>query len=214
MLNSEEDKIIFKEKKDNNNNEIPKIMDNSNKEDKNIKEGENNNIIEGKNIKENKETNKLIIFKKKNKDEKQKQNQKINDNDKKDDQKKDDIEEDEKSIKNDKDDVLINMLSEGEKNNKKVKPISESDMALIGSIFNNPSFIALIRNLYKVPEMAEYLNNTPEIKRLKEKNPIFKEVLSNPELIDKLFTPELFSTFFQMSSIINKDKEKTLKIMK
>ena len=99
------------------------------------------------------------------------------------------------------------MLSEGEKNNKKVKPISESDMALIGSIFNNPSFMTLIKTLYKNPIMAEYLNNTPEIKRLKEKNPIFKEVLAKPELMDKLFTPELFNTFFQMSSMINKDKE-------
>ena len=199
LLNSEEDKIIY--------------MDNSNKEDKNIKEDENNNNIEGKNFKDDKENNKIIKIqkkkKKKNKDEKQNQN--INDNDKEDEKKKKDDKEDEKIVKIDKNDVLVNMLSEGEKNNKKVKPISESDMALIGSIFNNPSFITLIRTLYKNPIMAEYLNNTPEIKRLKEKNPIFKEVLANPELMDKLFTPELFNTFFQMYSMINKDKEENKK---
>ena len=100
------------------------------------------------------------------------------------------------------------MLSEGEKNNKKFKPISQSDMALIGSIFNNPSLITLLKTLYKNPMMAEYLNNTPEIKRLKEKNPIFKEVLGNPELMEKLFTPELFNTFSQMYSMINKDEDK------
>ena len=87
-------------------------------------------------------------------------------------------------------------------------------MALIGSIFNSPSFMTLIKTLYKSPIMAEYLNNTPEIKRLKEKNPIFKEVLANPELMDKLFTPELFNTFFQMSSMINKDKDENNKNMK
>ena len=80
-------------------------------------------------------------------------------------------------------------------------------MALVGAIFNNPSFISIIKNLYHDPLMAEYLNNTPEIKRLKEKNPIFKEVLAKPELMDKLFTPELFNTFSQMLSIIDKDKE-------
>ena len=80
LLNSEEDKIIFKEKKHNNNNEISKNIDNSNKEDKNIKEDE---------------------------------------------KKKDDDEEDEKIVKNDKDNVLVNMLSKGEKNNKKVNPLSE-----------------------------------------------------------------------------------------
>ena len=99
------------------------------------------------------------------------------------------------------------MLSEGEKNNKKFKPLSQSDMALIGSIFNNPVFMTLIKTLYKNPKLAEYLNNIPEIKRLKEKNPIIKEVLGNSALVDKLFTTELFNTFFQMSSMISKDED-------
>ena len=75
--------------------------------------------------------------------------------------------------------------------------------------FNSPdvSSKTLIKTLYKNPMMAEYLNNSPEIKRLKEKNPIFKEVLGNPALMDKLFTPELFNTFSQMYSMINKDKD-------
>ena len=183
LINIEEDKMIFKEKIDDkikiDNSNIEKNIEKKTKEDKNDS------------LKE---------------DEKQNQNKQFND--KEDDKKKDD-EEDEKDItNNNKDNVLVNMLSEGEKNNKKFKPISQSDMALIGSIFNNPSLITLLKTLYKNPMMAEYLNNTPEIKRLKEKNPIFKEVLGNPELMEKLFTPELFNTFSQMYSMINKDEDK------
>ena len=113
--------------------------------------------------------------------------------------------------------LLINALSKGEQKKKNFKPIKESDMALVGMIFNNPSFMNIIKTMYKNPIMAEYLNNTPEIKKLKEKNPIFKEVLGNPELLDKLFTPDLFNTYAQMASMINnnedeEDKKEDIKI--
>ena len=38
-------------------------------------------------------------------------------------------------------------------------PIKESDKALIGMVFNNPSFMNLIKTMYKNPIMAEYLNS-------------------------------------------------------
>lgn len=34
-------------------------------------------------------------------------------------------------------------------------------MALVGMVFNNPSFMNIIKTMYKDPTMAEYLNNTP-----------------------------------------------------
>ena len=106
------------------------------------------------------------------------------------------------------------MISAGEKNNKNVKIVSESDMVLIGQIFNNPSLMNLLRSFCGNPKMLEYLNNLPEIKRLKEKNPIFNEILNNPELMDKLFTPDLFNTFSQMVNMIDKDKNNKNKEIK
>ena len=194
LLNSEENKMIFKEKIDDKikiNKNLDYSINEKKTEDKkdSLKEDEQQNQNEQFNDKEDDKTDSL------KEDKQQNQNEQFND---KEDDKKQDDEEDEKIISNNnKDDVLVNMLSEGEKNNKRFKPISQSDMALIGSIFNNPSLMTLLRTLYKNPSMAVYLNNTPEIKRLKEKNPIFKEVLGNPELMDKLFTPELFNYFFK-----------------
>ena len=111
-------------------------------------------------------------------------------------------------LKKPEQDLIVDMLSSGESNDKKEKAISESDMALIAAVYNNPSFIQILKTLSGDKTMLKYLNDYPEIKRLKEKNPIFKESLDKPELMDKLFNPELFNAFSQMSSIINKDKEK------
>ena len=113
-------------------------------------------------------------------------------------------------LKKPEQDLIVDMLSSGESNNKKEKAMSESDMALIAAVYNNPSFIQILKTLSGDKTMLKYLNDYPEIKSLKEKNPIFKESLDKPELMDKLFNPELFNAFSQMSSIINKDKEKKL----
>jgi len=167
---------------------------------------DNNNDILKINKKQQKE--RININEKEDEKINEKEDEKIN-------EKEDDKINEKEDPKKSEDNLLINALSKGEQKNKKFKPIKESDLALIGMVFNNPSFMNLIKTMYKNPLMAEYLNNTPEIKRLKEKNPIFKEVLRNPELMDKLFTPDLFNTFSQMASMINnneEDKKEDIKI--
>ena len=48
----------------------------------------------------------------------------------------------------------------------------------------------------------------PEVQKLKESNPIFKEAFNNPDLMNKLGNPEILKIFSEIKSIINKDKEK------
>ena len=47
----------------------------------------------------------------------------------------------------------------------------------------------------------------PEIQKLKESNPIFKEAFNNSDLMNKLGNPETLKIFSEIKSIINKDKK-------
>ena len=105
-------------------------------------------------------------------------------------------------------DFLIKVLSKGEDNNKNSKSLSNSDMAIINEVFNNPSFMKLMKTFSQDQKIFRKLNNMPEVQKLKESNPIFKEAFNNPDLMNKLGNPEILKIFSEIKSIINKDKEK------
>ena len=98
------------------------------------------------------------------------------------------------------------MLETGETKKGKSKIMNQSDISHIAQIYNNPSFMKVIKLMNNDPKISEYINKTPEMKTLKEENPIFKEVIEKPELMDTLLKPEVFNAFSQISSIVNKDK--------
>lgn len=107
---------------------------------------------------------------------------------------------------NEQNDLFIKMSEEGEAKNGKSKIMNQSDMSHIAQIYNNPSFMKVIKLMNSDSKVSEYINKTPEFKTLKKENPIFKEVIEKPELMDTILKPEVFNAFSQISSIINKDK--------
>ena len=94
------------------------------------------------------------------------------------------------------------MLSKGETNNIN----KGTDMALMGQIFNNPSFMNITKTLSKDPKMLKYLDKMPEIQKLKETNPIFKEALKNQNLMKKITNSETIETFNEITNILNNNK--------
>ena len=110
--------------------------------------------------------------------------------------------------KNKGNDFLKKVLSKGEDNNKNSKSLSNSDMAIINEVFNNPSFMKLMKTLSQDQKIFRKLNDMPEVQKLKESNPIFNEAFNNPDLMNKLGNPEILKIFSEIKSIINKDKEK------
>ena len=107
---------------------------------------------------------------------------------------------------NERNDLFIKMLETGETKNGKSKIMNQSDMSHIAQIYNNPSFMKVIKLMNSNSKVSEYINKTPEFKTLKKENPIFKEVIEKPELMDTLLKYEVFNAFSQISSIINKNK--------
>ena len=105
-------------------------------------------------------------------------------------------------LKKEGDDTLVKMLSKGETNNIN----KGTDMALMGQIFNNPSFMNITKTLSKDPKMLKYLDKMPEIQKLKETNPIFKEALKNKELMKKITNRETSETFHEITNILNNNK--------
>ena len=71
----------------------------------------------------------------------------------------------------------------------------------------NPAFLELIKFCFNNPIMLQMLKETPEVKRLQEKNPAFKDLLDKPDFINKLMTPELFNVFLQMYNTKNNVNE-------
>ena len=72
-------------------------------------------------------------------------------------------------------------------------------MALIGQMFNNPSFLNITKTLSKDPKVFEKINKMPDIQKLKETNPIFKEALKDPDLLGKL----LFSIEYKDTNLLD-----------
>ena len=90
------------------------------------------------------------------------------------------------SSKNKGNDFLKKVLYKGEDTNKNSKSLSNSDMTIINEDFNNPSFMKLMKTFSQDQKIFRELNNMPEIQKLKESNPIFKEAFNNPDLMNKL----------------------------
>ena len=80
-------------------------------------------------------------------------------------------------------------------------------MVKINEVFNNPSFMKIMKTLSQDQKIFKQLNNMPQIQKLKESNPIFNEAFNNPDLLNKLCNPEVLKTFSEIKSIIYKDKK-------
>ena len=80
-------------------------------------------------------------------------------------------------------------------------------MVKINEVFNNPSFMKIMKTLSQDQKIFKQLNNMPQIQKLKENNPIFNEAFNNPDLLNKLCNPEVLKTFSEIKSIIYKDKK-------
>ena len=91
---------------------------------------------------------------------------------------------------NERNDLFIKMLETGETKNGKSKIMNQSDMSHIAQIYNNPSFMKVIKLMNSNSKVSEYINKTPEFKTFKQENPIFKEVIEKPELMEQLDYPK------------------------
>ena len=121
---------------------------------------------------------------------------------------KDKINKKENIQKNEDNELLVKTLSKVEKNNiQSQNQSSDSDMALIGQMFNNPSFLNITKTLSKDPKVFEKINKMPDIQKLKETNPIFKEALKDPDLLDDITNLQTIKTFNKITSIINNNKK-------
>jgi len=121
---------------------------------------------------------------------------------------KDKINKKENIQKNEDNELLVKALSKGKKNNiQSQNQSSDSDMALIGQMFNNPSFLNITKTLSKDPKVFEKINKMPDIQKLKETNPIFKEALKDPDLLDDITNLQTIKTFNKITSIINNNKK-------
>ena len=110
--------------------------------------------------------------------------------------------------KNGGNDFLIKVLSKVEKNNDQNPiQISDSDMALMNQIYNNPSLMTIMKTLSKDPKIFEQVNKMPEIQELKKANPIIEEAFNNPKLMDEILDPKIFRAFNEVTSIINNNKK-------
>ena len=66
----------------------------------------------------------------------------------------------------------------------------------------NPQMLNLIKMAISNQSILAMLKNDPKIKRLQEKQPIFSDLLNNPDLLSQLVTTDLFNTFEQMNNNI------------
>ena len=84
-------------------------------------------------------------------------------------------------------------------NQRRFKP---SEVAMAKLFLGNPQMLNLIKMAISNQSILEMLKNDPKIKRLQEKQPIFSDLLNNPDLLSQLVTTDLFNTFEQMNNNI------------
>ena len=112
-----------------------------------------------------------------------------------------------KELKKNKDEIVTNFEIKNNLNqnniNKEVPNTSQDlsnfllkmygiegiDPKFIGQIYQNPILVNLMKNAVSNSKFMQELNNIPEIKELKDKNPLFKFSLENPELIKQNLNP-------------------------
>ncbi len=72
---------------------------------------------------------------------------------------------------------------------------------------SSPDFFNFAIFLIHNPIGRQFINNSPEMKQLKETQPEMYKLINNTELMDNLLSPEIFKTFTQILEIDkNKDK--------
>ena len=84
-------------------------------------------------------------------------------------------------------------------NQRRFKP---SEVAMAKLFLGNPQMLNLIKMAISNQSILAMLKNDPKIKRLQEKQPIFSDLLNNPDLLSQLITTDLFNTFEQMNNNI------------
>ena len=205
---------------------IKKLVEKDNNQEKNeIKVEEDNNIIKKEEIKSNEEEEKNNNSEEKKIDEEQ---EIYNDNENEINEK---VEEDEKESDNEekkgnKNSIVINIKDKDKKFNSISEPeigfnpnpqfnnqlinnqipnqrrFKPSEVAIAKLFLGNPQMLNLFKMAISNQSILEMLKNDPKIKRLQEKQPIFKDLLNNPDLLSQLVTTDLFNTFEQMNNNI------------
>ena len=205
---------------------IKKLVEKENNQEKNeIKVEEDNNIIKKEEIKSNEEEEKNNNSEEKKIDGEQ---EIYNDNENEINEK---VEEEEKESDNEekkgnKNSIVINIKDKDKKFNSISEPkigfnpnpqfnnqlinnqipnqrrFKPSEVAMAKLFLGNPQMLNLIKMAISNQSILAMLKNDPKIKRLQEKQPIFKDLLNNPDLLSQLVTTDLFNTFEQMNNNI------------
>ena len=204
---------------------IKKLVEKDNNQEKNeIKVEEDNNIIKKEEIKSNQENNNNNSEEKKIDGEQEIDNDNENEiNEKVEEEEKESDNEEKKGNKNS---IVINIKDKDKKFNSISEPkigfnpnpqfnnqlinnqipnqrrFKPSEVAMAKLFLGNPQMLNLIKMAISNQSILAMLKNDPKIKRLQEKQPIFSDLLNNPDLLSQLFTTDLFNTFEQMNNNI------------
>lgn len=71
---------------------------------------------------------------------------------------------------------------------------------LFAEIIKNPYLMNIVKSFYSNPNLINEFSKIPQVNELKEKNPILKVGLENPELVNQLLTPSYMNIIAQMLS--------------
>ena len=94
-----------------------------------------------------------------------------------------------------------------------MKALNEEQIKLVKIFRDSPELLEVFKLAINNPIMLELFKNDPSVKKLAEEQPIFKDILDNPELFIQLITPELFDTFLGMNRV-KMDENNKIKIIK
>jgi V8-like Glu-specific endopeptidase len=141
-------------------------------------------------------------------------NKEINDEEESNERQKDNIEtkkdEDKNEDEQPKEDIKINTFNETDYinniiNNSPVLTLSKENMSKFGNLVGNPNYVNYVKNYYSNPVVREGLKNDQNFQNLLKINPAMKMVYDNPEIIDKMFTPEMCNNMSK--ALINGNNE-------
>ena len=109
-----------------------------------------------------------------------------------------------------KEDIKINTFNENNYINNLIKSspmltLSQENMSKFGNLVGNPNYVNYIKNYYSNPVVREGLKNDQNFQTLLKINPAMRMVYDNPELIDKIFTPEMCNNMSK--ALINGNNE-------
>ena len=109
-----------------------------------------------------------------------------------------------------KEDIKINTFNENNYINNLIKSspmltLSQENMSKFGNLVGNPNYVNYVKNYYSNPVVREGLKNDQNFQTLLKINPAMRMVYDNPELIDKIFTPEMCNNMSK--ALINGNNE-------